>query len=459
MIFSLRKNAKLRNDIGENGFFFLQHGLDGLTRILPHVEVRDWKIEQTASQSRSGAVWAGANRRELRVELGLRLGESSWKIVGILERRKIPSGVGAIPRTIDNREWDIADRVVKILSRIFGPNNSGSSSSLSALRSSFDERVVAEHLAQYHNLQLDLGEWLMALRRLAEQTYENKALAFGCIIDPANDRQPEPGARFPEDFLGRKGRKKYRALSDGYRTAYAISGRGAVLGFTDLAGHAARSSRNYPQWCEDLATEASHGKLGLALTRQGDILVLDDGHLTFTYRFGRWQYWNHTHLIDLIRNAARVQRVPPNKVTTVVRAIYRAALDSSFRRSGALFVLLRSRASLRDVVRLGDAVNDRHRDALDVAFDQAVTPITVQSLSRSVLAELASLDGAVVLSNKGDVMAYGAILQPKKTGKVSGTEGSRSKAAIGASNYGLAVKVSSDGDMRVYVGGKELISI
>jgi len=142
-----------------------------------------------------------------------------------------------------------------------------------------------------------------------------------------------------------------------------------------------------------------------------------------------------------------------------VRAIYRAALDSSFRRTGALFVLLRRKASLRDIVRLGDAVNDKRRDAMDVTFDDVLTPIKVQSLPRSVLAELASLDGAVVLSNKGEVVAYGAILEPKKKGRISGAEGSRSKAAIGASKYGLTVKVSSDGDITVYVAGRKLIAI
>ena len=70
-----------------------------------------------------------------------------------------------------------------------------------------------------------------------------------------------------------------------------------------------------------------------------------------------------------------------------------------------------------------------------------------------------SLDGAVVLNNKGDVLAYGAILAPKKKGRISGTEGSRSKAAIGASNYGLAIKVSSDSEITVYVAGNKLIAI
>jgi DNA integrity scanning protein DisA with diadenylate cyclase activity len=83
----------------------------------------------------------------------------------------------------------------------------------------------------------------------------------------------------------------------------------------------------------------------------------------------------------------------------------------------------------------------------------------MHSLSRSVAVELASLDGAVVLANSGEILAYGAILQPKKIGRTRGTEGSRTKAAIGASKYGIAVKVSSDGDIKVYFDGKDFIGI
>lgn len=454
MTFSLRRNSPLRNQLGEVGTDFLQYGLDGLTRILPHVEASEWVVTKRASASRANFV--DANRRQLRLDLGLHLDGESWRVRGSLQRRKIPSGVGSISRTISTRERDIVNRILAALSRTIGLDNPATRASLSALRPSFDERVVAEHLAQYHSLKLDLGEWLATLRRLAEQTYENKALAFGCLIDSARHQEPDKEAQFPRDFLQRK---RYRALSDGYRTGYVISGHGALLGFSKLGRAKPQGSRYYPEWCEDLALEARRNVIGLALTRQGDVLVFDEGHLTFTYRFGRWQYWNHNHLVDLIRNAARVQRVPPSLLSHVVRAVYRAALDVSFRRSGGLFVLLRSRSSLHKIVRRGEAVGDPSRDALDAAFDDAITPAKVQALPRSVLADLAGLDGAVVLSNKGELLAYGAILEPKKKGRITGTEGSRSKAAIGASNYGLSIKVSSDGDITVYVGGKKLIVV
>ena len=197
----------------------------------------------------------------------------------------------------------------------------------------------------------------------------------------------------------------------------------------------------------------------MALTRHGDILVIDDGTLRFTYRFGRWQYWNHTHLVDLLRNSARVQRVAPGVVPKVVNSIYRAALDVSFRRTGGLFLILRNRKKIDEVVRRVDQIGHQKREVLHREFDGALTRQKVQDFPRSVLVDLAALDGAIVVSNDGQLMAYGAILAPQVQGGGDVEEASRTKAAKAASTYGLAVKVSADGDISVYVRQKEFFGI
>ena len=143
----------------------------------------------------------------------------------------------------------------------------------------------------------------------------------------------------------------------------------------------------------------------------------------------------------------------------MIGSIYRAALDVSFRRSGGLFVILHNQNQIRSIVREGDAIGDRKRIPPDREFDRVVEAHKIQSLPRAVAVELASLDGAVVLANSGKILAYGAILQPKKAGRLRGSEGSRTKAAIGASNYGIALKISSDGDMTVYYKGDEFFSM
>jgi hypothetical protein len=291
------------------------------------------------------------------------------------------------------------------------------------------------------------------LHTLSQQTYENKAIVFGCILDPK--KKSSPACPFPDDFMKSK---KYKALSDGFRTAYLVSTKGKVIDLWDIdqAGQKRSKGKHYfPDWSAPIAQVSRGKRCGIALTRQGDILVFDTSVLRFTYRYGRWQYWNHTHVVNLLADRARAQRVSPKNVGHVVGAIYRAALDVSFRRSGGLFVVIHNRKNLKNVVREGDAIGDSSRSAVDGEFDEVIAAHKIQSLPRSVAVDLASLDGAIVMENSGKILSYGAVLQPKKKGHLRGSEGSRTKAAIGASNYGLSVKISSDGDISVYHDGRE----
>ena len=333
-------------------------------------------------------------------------------------------------------------------------SDSVNAASLQAIRTSFDELVVSEHVSQHHGLSLSLRELFAGLHKLAEQTYENKALTFGCILDHA--AKSKASVAFPRDFLTTK---KYRALSDRYHTAYYLSGSGQVIDFVDLDEFEDRELSGkhfYPSWAASMARASRDRKCGIVLSRQGDLLVFDNGTLRFTYRYGRWQYWNHSHLVTLLRDRARAQHVAPSFLGRLIGEVYRSALDISFRRSGALFVILRNTANLRMVVRTGDAISDPGRSPADAAFDQAISG---KNVADAVMVELASLDGAVVLNNSAEILAYGAVLRPKKSGRLLGSEGSRTKAAIGASLYGLSVKVSSDGDITVYHKGKEFIRI
>jgi len=322
----------------------------------------------------------------------------------------------------------------------------------------FDEQIIADHLREHHGLRLDLTDVFSAIHELAEQTYENRPLTFGAVLDPEETSDGDAPI-FPRQLFDSK---KYKALSDGFRTAYHISSEGHLLAFVDLERFDERSlsEKNYfPQWAEHLAKASRHGRCGICLSRQGDILVFDEGTLRFTYRYGRWQYWNHNHLLNLLKNRARSQNVLPSTIGRVVTSVYRASVDVSFRRSGGLFVVLHNRRRLAKIVRRGDELGSEDRESADKEFDKLLTGYTMQGLPWPVVVELASLDGAVVVDNSGEVRAYGSVLQPKKRGSLKGTEGSRTKAAIGASNYGLAVKISSDGAITVYHDGEEFLGV
>jgi len=460
MKFSLRETTRLRKELGPDVCRFLEYGLNGIERILPHVEVSwlytkngDWRYS-TEPPIRRKVVWASKQRRKVNVTLEFRVGKDRYEIKGAVVRKSIPEGVGSVERTIDDRERKICDTVVRTVSSLLVEIATLDEESITGLIAGFDERVVSEVLLRRYNLGFSPGRIFGALHRLAGQTYENRPLTFGAII--ATDRIWALDTRvdFPDQYFERK---KYRALSDGYYTGYLLSLDGQVFGFVDLRATGPRASGThfFPEWCQGLARASKRYGIGIGLTRNGDIVIVERGSLRFTHRFGQW---NHAHLLDLLHATARGQRVDPKEVAGVVRPIYRASLDAAFRRSGALFIILGNVRKKPDIVRQGDAIGDTARSVLDSALDVALdTP--VQLLPRSVLVELASLDGAVVIDKKGRILAYGAVLSPTKKGRTRTAEGSRTKAAIGASHYGMAIKVSSDGDITVYSKGREFITI
>lgn len=63
------------------------------------------------------------------------------------------------------------------------------------------------------------------------------------------------------------------------------------------------------------------------------------------------------------------------------------------------------------------------------------------------------------MSKKGLVQSYGAVLQTNPNVELGESEGSRTKAAISASEIGTSIKISSDGDIAIYSAKKKFLSI
>lgn len=78
-------------------------------------------------------------------------------------------------------------------------------------------------------------------------------------------------------------------------------------------------------------------------------------------------------------------------------------------------------------------------------------------LRPALLRTLAVIDGAVVMDKGGDLLAFGAILRHHNEGGAmpgQGPEGGgRTAAALAASRYGRALKISEDGIISFYEKG------
>lgn len=457
----LQGNSSLARRIGADGVDFLEHAARAVDRIMPHLEISAW-TEGDLSAAR--ASWTSKTRDAIRITLaiGQESDIGSRSLFAIARRRH---GGDAAGYTVSLREHNLCDliakRISKVMSRI--PVESDDEVSIRTLRDAFDEHVIASHLQALWKVRLPVGSVLRELHKLSEQSYENKSYSFGCILDAAQHSSVDNSnlGSFPLEFLQAK---RYKALSDGFRTAYVVSANGEVIDLVDLEQfdrEKLTEKHFFPSWSERIARASRSEKYGIALSRQGDILIFEEGTLRFSYRFGRWQFWNHRFLLALLRNQARAHGVNRSQLGRVIGPIYRAALDISFRRSGGLFVILRNRNYVRKLVRSGDGIGDDRRHLADADFDEIFDGKTIKTLHRSIAVELASLDGAIVIDNTGRIRAYGAVLKSGGKGVKKGRriEGSRTQAAVAASHFGLAIKISSDGDITVFADGSEFISV
>lgn len=447
----------LRNRLDAPAFAGLLHFLEAFKRILPHTELTSWRRDAGATER--AVTWAGQERRRLNITVAIPLrNQNSVCLAATLQRRSVLPGK-KYSRTLDLREKDICSSIVDVLAEFTTSIvNNPQDGAIEALKQAFDLTAVSRYIEARHNFSA--SKLFLALKKLSEQSYEGKAIPLGILVDTTQHPLTSGvGVNFEQCLDD----KKFHVLTDGYDTAFLIGLNKTMLDIVDLGsfseGSQGQGLRFFPEWSRAMALSCTDGRIGFSLTRQGDILYFENGTLRITYRAGKWQYWNHGHVLQILLVLSRAQNVHPTKRTPILRQIYRRALDLSFRRTGGLYVLLRNRKSLHNIVKPGDAIGDSERRSLDGILDTPFRNASILAVPSSVLVDIASLDGAIVIDNSGRLLAYGAVLSSDKTGGIGSGQGSRTKAAIGASHYGLATKVSSDGEIAFYSVGEAILAV
>jgi DNA integrity scanning protein DisA with diadenylate cyclase activity len=199
------------------------------------------------------------------------------------------------------------------------------------------------------------------------------------------------------------------------------------------------------------------GHVCVVLSPSHEIKVFAEGAEILTFRHAHW------HLLDVqAKFELWAEAVGQRSLAT---RLFQTALELSNARQGALFVVLREPAeavrhlvSSADRVDTGVAAETRtlstraptRRDLLGLLTGRAIT-----ELEPTVLAALASLDGATVTDARGSLIAAGAILRTVQADLRQDdviVEGARTTAALTASRFGPVLKVSEDGAMTFYDG-------
>jgi hypothetical protein len=343
-------------------------------------------------------------------------------------------------QAFDALEKDFIENLV----RAFGEAKAEAQTFLTQLRDSIIRKAIAKTVAPGRpSQQRMVAKILTKMGSWATQTYEGERVSSGCVITTSHFVGGQPrlavDSLLEEDFA--------KSLTDGVDSWWRIAAVGGVVGFErcDTATVlTAPADGFFPERYRPIVLRTGGNAVGIALNRNGEILVFGNQTLRFAMRRGIWVNFPHESII-------RQMSAGGAGSTNLRRAIHASSIDASFARSGGCIGLLRTRDLARfrqrEVVSnndlIGSLANPKAHAAATLVDDRAF-----DAMPRSVRKELLGLDGAVVLEPNGRVYAAGAIL---KLANVSlGTQGGRSAAAKTLSRYGLGIKISEDGMITGY---------
>jgi hypothetical protein len=309
------------------------------------------------------------------------------------------------------------------------------------------------------------------MRVAALSTYENQPISTGVLLlgtdeDPVGEYPP--AERDALHYTGALASiKSFYRLADGLRTVFLVNRTGRLLDIVDIERWArdtavpsasALSDAPGAQAYEAHARATANGPhVCVVLTPRREIKVFGEGAQLFRFGHASWR------LLDQSAKFAIWEAAVGNP--PLAERTFRTALDLSDARHGALFVVLRRPLeSLAQLVAAPDRLDmelvhpparpgtPSRRDLLHLLAGRTIT-----ELDPSVLSALATLDGAIVMDAEGALLAVGAILRhpPADPSKEDGlVEGARTTAALAASRFGPVLKVSEDGLITCYDGGR-----
>ncbi|WP_438006235.1 hypothetical protein WME89_47785 [Sorangium sp. So ce321] len=278
-----------------------------------------------------------------------------------------------------------------------------------------------------------LGNALATLEHWAVQTYEGREVTAGLGFLTTRDESSETSSVNFEEY---RRLDVAKVLGDGVSSLMVFDSTGQVRGLHSLSG--GNNSARAPLRFSGAAAWAEENRLSLCLSRRGEILLFTDGELRFARRRGSWIYFDQ---------ASTIRRWKIHS-TSLRASVYESCLDASFARTGACvaMVTMANSHNVRSLVADEDILASSGDNAKLAALRTIISGRSFQELDRAVRQDLLALDGAVILSHTGAILAAGAIVRVP-----GGSEGGgRRAAALELSKLGVGLKISSDGGLTAF---------
>ncbi len=237
---------------------------------------------------------------------------------------------------------------------------------------------------------------------------------------------------------GLRGDKALHLLSNGATSLLVVSPSGKVSSWISFsASRPVLPNENWelvPQKYWHLHKVLRGRDVIISTTDQNELMLFNSQFVMKCIQ-GKWYRVSAPPLSKLLRAI-----LPEDGAVAVANLVRKLSND----RTGALICIAHDTSAL--IANASPGLQKRFRKA---------KLFKVEQIDLEVLSRVAGIDGALILDNQGYLVNAGVILS-LPVGTTAPGQGARSAAALFASRYGIAIKVSHDGPVSVYDDGKEI---
>lgn len=423
--------------------------------------------------------YVGAGKSTIEQSEGqLRFYVSGWQIFSIPCSLTIPEDDLRLVRRILQSFPDIAQYKITGGGR-FLPDEFPYKEQKRALYSSVVQSGISRWLAgdqQSNKIDALFAE----LETWSVKTYEGKNVTMGFVINP----EAKSGFRVDgKKWLDFMKDDAAAMLTDCIHSVIELDTQCDFVGYRSLSEKNAipscKLSHKAPlRFSHMIQTQIVEKKCGVFLLNNGDIVLAKNQEIRFVRRNLRWLNFSYNAFRNavqpFVQENGRKSDAGQKKMEKLIESVFASVLDVSFSHAGGIISVVGKKWPETCVSSEGqkNAILAPCDDLLSNVFDKEPYPDDIRPLKRVLLkkliaekpfhrldrklrGELLGLDGACILDCDGVVRSFGAIIQ-NDSGSLGGGRGA---AARKLSEYGMAVKISTDGYIEVYISGKLVYSV
>ena len=333
----------------------------------------------------------------------------------------------------------------------------------------------------------DVEQLIKILEKWSVQTYEGKKVTLGFVINPYAKSTFGENYGIFKDFLT----DDFSAVfTDCIQSVIELDANCEFCRYlstteNDIVESYQLSNYLPVRFSNVIQKYVTDSCVGIFLLNNGDIILSKKGEIRFVKRNLSWLNMSY----DAFKNAFGNYLIDNNINNSLVENIYASTLDVSFSHAGGIISIANDVSFLTKPEKDGfpilhkcdfllnpisydqleeyfkkqndeyDKSNNKHlivsereifkRILKRKALDKLINNKPFCQIDRKLRSELISLDGACILTTSGEICSFGAIIK-NDSGSSGGGRGAASKKL---SRFGMAIKISTDGYIELYING------